>query len=216
MVATERIKRAETEDELKEVHLEKEALRSALRLLEGQHSGPENSSPAMPFTTSPSPTAPPSTAPAATTLPIVPMSAPLSHSRTSSVIAIKSAPISPSTSRALTASPSPVPSPSPSPSPLPLSRPQSPRTLDDNTTQRQRPPPLPLDQAGGTSDQLDVDAELEDEPTPQIRRSRPPSLLLHESLPAYDISPWADAQSQSHPLPRSTLGFGVFTGAAAG
>ncbi|KAM6501520.1 hypothetical protein JOM56_001497 [Amanita muscaria] len=37
MVATERIKRAETEEELKEARLEQEALRSALRLLEGEN-----------------------------------------------------------------------------------------------------------------------------------------------------------------------------------
>jgi hypothetical protein len=56
MVATERIKRAETEDELKEAHLEKESLRSALRLLEDQHSS-ESSSPMIfpSFTSSPSP-----------------------------------------------------------------------------------------------------------------------------------------------------------------
>ncbi len=38
MVATERMKRAETEDELKEARLEQEALRSALRLVEGENS----------------------------------------------------------------------------------------------------------------------------------------------------------------------------------
>lgn len=37
MVATERIRRAETEAELKEERLEKEALRSALRLVEGEN-----------------------------------------------------------------------------------------------------------------------------------------------------------------------------------
>jgi len=37
MVATERMKRAETEEELKELRQEKEALRSALRLIEGEN-----------------------------------------------------------------------------------------------------------------------------------------------------------------------------------
>jgi hypothetical protein len=37
MVATERIKRAETEEELQEVRLEKDALREALRLIEGEN-----------------------------------------------------------------------------------------------------------------------------------------------------------------------------------
>ena len=36
MVATERMKRAETEEELKEVRQEKEALRSALRVIGGE------------------------------------------------------------------------------------------------------------------------------------------------------------------------------------
>ncbi|PFH47272.1 hypothetical protein AMATHDRAFT_152544 [Amanita thiersii Skay4041] len=38
MVATERIKRAETEEELREARLEQEALRSAIRLIEGENS----------------------------------------------------------------------------------------------------------------------------------------------------------------------------------
>jgi len=37
MVATERIRRAETEEELKEIRLEKEALKSALRVVEGEN-----------------------------------------------------------------------------------------------------------------------------------------------------------------------------------
>ena len=37
MVATERMKRAETEDELKELQQEKEALRSALCIIEGEN-----------------------------------------------------------------------------------------------------------------------------------------------------------------------------------
>ncbi|KAG6831493.1 hypothetical protein H0H87_004911 [Tephrocybe sp. NHM501043] len=50
MVATERIRRADVEEELREAKLEKEALRSALRLLEGQASS--TSSPAIPSTES--------------------------------------------------------------------------------------------------------------------------------------------------------------------
>jgi len=37
MVATERIKRAETEEELHEIRMEKDALREALRLIEGEN-----------------------------------------------------------------------------------------------------------------------------------------------------------------------------------
>jgi hypothetical protein len=108
-----------------------------------------------------------------------------------------------------------------------MSRPQSPRPMiADNTPQRQRPPPLPLDEGGSTNGggaggsghdhvhELDVDVEYEDEPTPQIRRSRPASLLLHELNPGYELSPWADAQSQSHTQSRSTMGMSVFAGTA--
>ncbi|KAG5636891.1 hypothetical protein H0H81_006511 [Sphagnurus paluster] len=60
MVATERIRRADIEEELKQTRLEKEALRSALRLLEGENetlrsnSGSECGSPAVPHPESPS------------------------------------------------------------------------------------------------------------------------------------------------------------------
>jgi hypothetical protein len=198
MVATERIKRAETEDELKEAFLEKEALRSALRLLEDQHSS-ETSSP-MPVFASPSPS-------------FVPMSAPASHSRTSSDVAIKLAPMSPSSTPARTPPPPASPSDSPLPSPSssrPLSRSSlrhqspPPTTIVDMTPQRQRPPPLPLCEDGDGHDRQQLEAEhglgSEDEPTPHFQRFRPPSLLLLERNTMYEASPWADApsQSQSH------------------
>ncbi|KAF5376220.1 hypothetical protein D9615_008508 [Tricholomella constricta] len=76
MVASERIRRADIEDELKEAKLEKEALRSALRLLEGENenlrlssSGSESGS------TANSPFVPPSNVPTtstSTSAPIVP------------------------------------------------------------------------------------------------------------------------------------------------
>ncbi|KAG6839672.1 hypothetical protein C0991_000365 [Blastosporella zonata] len=54
MVATERIRRADVEEELREAKLEKDALRSALRLLEGQASA--SASPSLP--SAPIPSAP--------------------------------------------------------------------------------------------------------------------------------------------------------------
>ncbi|KIJ68060.1 hypothetical protein HYDPIDRAFT_165792 [Hydnomerulius pinastri MD-312] len=85
MVATERIKRAETEEELLEVRLEKDALREALRLIEGENgrlrsvnssagtlsdrtaqpssSSPSRMSPVIPPRSSPSPRPPPSPKP---------------------------------------------------------------------------------------------------------------------------------------------------------
>jgi hypothetical protein len=44
MVAEERMKRAESEEELKEAHLEKEALRSALKLIERENRALRSSS----------------------------------------------------------------------------------------------------------------------------------------------------------------------------
>ncbi|KAG1752847.1 hypothetical protein EDB19DRAFT_1670155 [Suillus lakei] len=83
MVATERIKRAETEEELQEVRLEKDALKDALRLIEGENGrlrgaqlsagGVSDKTPQLPS----------------------------SHSRSSSRDAIKSPPTSPSPSPAV-------------------------------------------------------------------------------------------------------------------
>ncbi|KAF8629300.1 hypothetical protein AX15_003517 [Amanita polypyramis BW_CC] len=54
MVATERMKRAETEEELREAQLEREALRSALRIIEGENShlrgGNRTAPPSLPST----------------------------------------------------------------------------------------------------------------------------------------------------------------------
>ncbi|KAG1869756.1 hypothetical protein C8R48DRAFT_699609 [Suillus tomentosus] len=80
MVATERIKRAETEEELQEVRLEKDALKEALRLIEGENGrlrGVQSSAGEVPDKTP---------------------QLPSSHSRSSSRDAIKSPPTSPSPS----------------------------------------------------------------------------------------------------------------------
>lgn len=78
MVATERIKRAETEEELQEVRLEKDALKDALRLIEGENDrlrGAQLSAGGVSDKT---------------------LQRPSSHSRSSSRYAIKSPPTSPS------------------------------------------------------------------------------------------------------------------------
>ncbi|KAH9484735.1 hypothetical protein JR316_0001635 [Psilocybe cubensis] len=77
MVATERKMRAETEDELKEVKLEKEALKSALRLIDVENAHLRESNPLA----SPKPEVNHSTT-----------SYPRGHSRSSSEVAIKSRP----------------------------------------------------------------------------------------------------------------------------
>ncbi|KAG2055344.1 hypothetical protein BDR06DRAFT_882493 [Suillus hirtellus] len=80
MVASERIKRAETEEELQEVRLEKDALKEALRLIEGENGrlrGVQSPAGEVPDKTS---------------------QLPSSHSRSSSRDAIKSPPTSPSPS----------------------------------------------------------------------------------------------------------------------
>ncbi|KIK05239.1 hypothetical protein K443DRAFT_130516 [Laccaria amethystina LaAM-08-1] len=117
MVATERIKRAETEEELKELRQEKEALRSALRLIEGENFT-LRSSENVGF------------------LEVENLvSRPRSHTRSSSEIAVKSRPES--LDLEYTSLPPLPPSPSPYPEPIsdtvPLST--SPSPLDEEDAQ---------------------------------------------------------------------------------
>ncbi|KAJ8507433.1 hypothetical protein ONZ45_g10200 [Pleurotus djamor] len=93
MVATERIKRAETEEELREAILEKEALRSALKLIEGENSHLRSNSHSSPIL-------PPSLSSNET------VRAP-SRSRSSSEVAVKSRPTTPTSIR-LPESPEPT------------------------------------------------------------------------------------------------------------
>lgn len=78
MVATERIKRAETEEELQEVRSEKEALKEALRLIEGENDRLRGAQLSAGGVSDKTP------------------QRPSSHSRSSSRVAIKSPPTSPS------------------------------------------------------------------------------------------------------------------------
>ncbi|KAF8879222.1 hypothetical protein CPB84DRAFT_1793569 [Gymnopilus junonius] len=102
MVADERKARAETEEELKELKLEKEALRSALRLIDGenahlrgsskhQHQRNTQASPVPPSTTTQTQGAVPAPAGPSSSSSSQPPSRP-THSRSSSEIGIKSRP----------------------------------------------------------------------------------------------------------------------------
>ncbi|KAF9447891.1 hypothetical protein P691DRAFT_801649 [Macrolepiota fuliginosa MF-IS2] len=95
MVATERIKRAETEEELKELRMEKEALKNALRLIEGENYALRESSVLAKLSP-----------------PNLPEHSPLvkvSRSRSSSEVAIKSRPGSPILGSTIPLPPSPAP-----------------------------------------------------------------------------------------------------------
>ncbi|KAF8169073.1 hypothetical protein BJ912DRAFT_1048516 [Pholiota molesta] len=117
MVATERKMRAETEEELKELRLEKEALRSALMLVEGEntHLRIYSPQPAMP-----------------------------THSRSSSRTAIKSRPTSMDSSYYPPLPPSPSPSASPSSrSPVVPSRPHSLSVVSPTADEAEEMQPTP-------------------------------------------------------------------------
>lgn len=117
MVATERMKRAETEEELKELRQEKEALRSALRLIEGENFNLRSSenvgSPRVED--------------------LAPR--PRSHTRSSSEIAVKSRPES--LDLEYSSLPPLPPSPSPYPEPISDTRPlsTSPSSFDEEDSQ---------------------------------------------------------------------------------
>lgn len=149
MVATERIKRAEAEEELKEAQSEREALRSALRVLEGENvslrGSSRDASPVVPFAKS--------------------------HSRSSSEIALKSAPTSPRSSRP----------PTPVTASLSRRQPKPPGDLAEEKT------------PAGSKLPLQEDNVEDPQITPQTRRPRPTSLHLDE----HEASPWADVPS--HP-----------------
>ncbi|KAF8635059.1 hypothetical protein AX17_004039 [Amanita inopinata Kibby_2008] len=110
MVATERMKRAETEEELREARLEQEALRSALRCIEGENShlrGGGGSKTAPPsISASPNP----NTIANSMSQPEMPLIAPRTRLRSSSQVALKS-PISSPRLRATNTPTPPIPSP---------------------------------------------------------------------------------------------------------
>ena len=179
MVATERIKRADTEEELKEAQLEKEALRSALRLLETENKrlkepGHHHLSPAISDTY-------PSTStfiPASVSEPSLLSSSlsgfsPAHHRRTSSQLALKSAPGSP----IMAPSPEPILAVGSIPPPLSLA-----------------PDPKTLELTEGDEDEEDLQ-----EPTPQGIGNRPASFKLVSDpiLRPDSESPWADVPSMA-------------------
>ena len=151
MVATERIKRAETEAELRESRQEKEALRSALRLIESENMHLRGSS---------TDTQPMESNSASVS------SLSLSHSRTSSRVAVKSPPSSPSHS----------PTTSLTSAPFPYSTPY------ESSSTTVPPPSQPPDS---------LEDELELIPQSDVSHPPPPPASAEEQ----ETSPWADVPS---------------------
>ncbi|KAJ8489454.1 hypothetical protein ONZ45_g13571 [Pleurotus djamor] len=165
MVATERIKRAETEEELREAILEKEALRSALKLIEGENSHLRSNSHSSPIL-------PPSLSSNET------FRAP-SRSRSSSEVAVKSRPTTPTSIR-LPESPEP--------------------TANGSTDSKSDEPP---DARTPTSPEAVLPSE---ESTTQFATYRSSQQYIGPDIPD---SPWADVPSasprSSMSSPESTL-----------
>ncbi|RDB16281.1 hypothetical protein Hypma_003048 [Hypsizygus marmoreus] len=187
MVATERIRLADTQDELREARLEKEALRSALRLLEGEnvHLRSSETSPVIPSVTSATIDAQMNGEPTPTSR------------RTSSQLGVKSLPgTRPGTPASSSFEVVPAETPAPSP---PESTPttSSPPKLASSPPKPASSPPKPLSSPPKPtplqppqSPDPEANAEEEDtEVTPQFSRTRPPP-----SLPLED--PWADVPSK--------------------
>jgi len=185
MVATERIKRAETEEELKEAKLEKEALRSALRLIEGENINLRTSTPG------------PRMANSVEIIDLVARSrsGSRSHSRSSSRMGTKSTPSHsrvPSSSSTPSRSRAPSTSTPPRPPPLPLD-------LVAEQQQYQLPPPFVL--------QGDAEVEDEVEPTPRRQRARSRGASFEDRQRGSEPSPspWADTPSQNTSQSSSSL-----------
>ncbi|TEB19648.1 hypothetical protein FA13DRAFT_343060 [Coprinellus micaceus] len=189
MVAQERMKRSETEEELKEVKLEKQALQSALKLLDGQHKEHRRSSSSESFS-------------------FVHAEGSRSHSRSSSAEGIKSRPESLDLTNSLPPLP---PSPFPeqgAPSPFksqqpPLNNPPqsagiaidvvSPTEDDSQPTPRYAQPPLHATSAPPAS-------ESQGDSTGPLTSSPQQSSTI-SNLPPIEDSPWAD-------VPGSPAGYG--------
>lgn len=206
MVATERMKRAETEDELKEARLEQEALRSALRLVEGENSNLREASQTAALSSSES-TASSSNHDADTTssadqvqdqvksrLELV-----RTRLRSSSQVAMKSPIISPprrDSDIPFPASPEPEPRPHTA---LPV--------LGSETEPHLLPPDASTDSSATPTGAL---PSHDIPPRPSPPRSPMPRSASAPTLPSlYDNeepSPWADVPSDlSSATPRSTL-----------
>jgi hypothetical protein len=152
MVAIERIKLAETEEELKELRMEKDALKRALRLIEGENSSLRQTNALTPASL---PDLHASDTPAT-----------LGRPRSSSEVAIKSRPSSIvlETDIPVPASPSPETSSTPDPSRSPPSQSTSPtisRSLSlDDSQSTPRMPRVPLSSFSSELDQASPWADV--------------------------------------------------------
>ena len=193
MVATERMKRAETEEELKDARLEQEALRSALRLVEGENSNlrettqiAASSSSALPASRNPDSTAPSSSVDQdqdqdqlKSRLELV-----RTRLRSSSQIAMKS----------------PITSPRCQASNIPLPASYAFPALEPGIESHTPPPETSTDSDAATSSSIPSIHDIHPRPS-----STPSSSLSHSaSAPSlshlYDNdepSPWADVQSRT-------------------
>lgn len=204
MVATERIRRADTEEELKEAQSEKEALRSALKLLETENSQLKRSDTSVVIPLTPSIEEPTTTTAMASPSP----ETAIHHRRTSSQLVLKSAPGSPTFSASTEPEP-PFPS-SPvgssiseggeSRKPL-LSLPLTPTTLTEDVIHE-------IDGAEAGEEEEPSAVEDDDDDSPQVVTSQSSGVLAPSSRPAslhlglggaggVEVSPWADVPSLS-------------------
>ncbi|KAG6860373.1 hypothetical protein C0995_012019 [Termitomyces sp. Mi166 len=166
MVATERIRLADIEEELREAKLEKEALRSALRLLEGHASS--SASPALPSTTASASTSPNLTlsststttasSPPSISVSASPPSQPLPPSLSTTITTDRITARPPSISSSTTIRPS-------LPPPAPLEVPTTP--FDYSAAYADTPTPRPLeDPLPGSDGDGDGETSAEVEPGP--------------------------------------------------
>lgn len=187
MVATERIKLAETEEELKQLQAEKDALKRALRLIEGENTtlrehAKSSSTPNLDYHVNSSHGVEHSHTDQSSPIKI-------SRSRSSSEVAIKSQPSSPILESAIALPPSPAPD-------FESSHFRGQETDDINDIRSPSPVRTGLSQESNDSQQTPKNP-----PPPPL----PPSSLSTSSIsfPFEHSSPWADVPSRSNSKPGS-------------
>ncbi|KAG6915142.1 hypothetical protein DXG01_013059 [Tephrocybe rancida] len=227
MVASERIRRADVEEELREAKLEKDALRSALRLLEGQ------ATPALPSAPSSPPAPAPNDSPVITLSPttvaahVAAQELPPSLQNTATAMPKRAPPPPPAPLSVPTtpfdydatfndtgATPTPrpdttAPAPPASAAPTTTTAPQTSSSTPEEENEVQRvmlPTPSPETKVESKANEPKVDEpkvdELKEETKENPAARRPPSLDL---LP-HEHDPWADAPSSSKPERHSVMG----------
>ncbi|KAJ2924750.1 hypothetical protein H1R20_g12340, partial [Candolleomyces eurysporus] len=202
MVAQERMKRSETEEELKEIKLEKEALQSALRLLDGQNKRLRKSSSEFSFVNAEA------SASGEASVPDSLSGSPPSrtHSRSSSEVGVKSRPESLDLRESLPPlPPSPFPEGSAtfSGSPPASSTQASSKSASGLAASSQKDP---------ADSNLLSPSEEESQPTPKYHQpplhAAPSTPVGGPSLPPLEESPWADVPPSAELGTFSTKGLG--------